>query len=133
MRANFHLHAGDAMVPRNTLYSNTDADRESVLGAVRSGQFYCSNGLELERFEFDGSTITVEAGSKDWEGSPNRYLFSGEDGAILSVVEGKVAEYRLRGDERYVRVRAHSEAGASLWTQPVYDRGFFSNGDSNAI
>ena len=111
----------------NTLYSD-GADRESVLGAVRSGRFYCSNGLELERLDFDGSTITVEAESKDWQGSPNRYVFSGMGGETLSVVEAKSAQYTLRGDEQYVRVRAHSEAGASLWTQPVYSREFFESG-----
>ena len=122
----FHrwYHLGQAW---NTVFAES-ADRDSVLAAVRAGRHYCSTGLELERFAFDGAKILVEAESKDWAGSPNRYVFTGEGGAVLSTVEGKSAEYAMRGDEPYVRVRAHSEAGHSLWTQPVYNPEFFTEG-----
>lgn len=104
----------------NTIFA-PDASRESVLAAVYAGRFYCSNGLELVNLEFDGAAVTVEAESKDWAGSPNRYEFVGPDGATLLSAVGRRASYSLTGEEAYVRIKASSESGASLWTQPIVD------------
>jgi len=67
----------------------------------------------------------MSATSKDNYVKENKYLFIGKDGKILKEVTGEFGEYKLEGNELYVRAQVISEHGAMLWTQPVYDESKF--------
>ena len=46
--------------------------------------------------------------------------FTGRDGVVLSEQVGLQANYRIEGDEGYVRATVRSSQGARAWTQPVF-------------
>lgn len=130
-----------------------------ITAAVRRGDFYNSTGVELDRLEIDGDGIrlsvdeqpgvdyTVEfvgtrvnadlspVGGPTTPESDNRkparsvYSYSEDIGEVLARIEGPDAEYKVRGDELYVRARVvstrrHGNPFADgdvemAWTQPV--------------
>ena len=130
---------------------------ESLIRAMEAGNFYASSGVKLRdvRYSAESHTLTVAVEpreatkyairfvgtTKDYD--PTRRPVAGPDGKPLPVtqrysdtvgrtlatVEGPSAEYRLTGDELYVRAVVTSDrapdnpsfAGqvAEAWTQPV--------------
>jgi len=91
----------------------TDAD---VLAALRAGDFYFSTGVEFERIDVDGKSITVVLRPTE---DKAQIEFVGSGGRVLKTSSGARAEYVLRGGEGYVRVRA--KAGHDFgWTQPYF-------------
>ena len=95
-------------------------DEESVLDALRAGEFYASTGVTLEAVEQgpDGMHLRVR---QDGDALYTT-RFVGADGVILKEVFGLEAFYHPRGDERYVRATAISSKGTRAWTQPVFLR-----------
>jgi hypothetical protein len=95
--------------------------------AMEAGRMYVSTGLRLRSLELRDGVLGVEAGyfTETWADS-FRYRFIGREGAELAAMEGRSAEYRLSGDESYVRVEVTSEEGFRLYTQPVYEDSLFS-------
>lgn len=102
-------------------------DRESLIKAVKKGSFYVSTGLNLDEFSFKDNTISIKGSSRFNYVKNYRYLFIGKDGILLDEQQGERAEYKLKGNEPYVRVQVISEHGAMLWTQPIYDVDFFQS------
>ena len=105
---------------------------ESILTALKMGDFYASTGIELERLEFDESsrTITIEikaegdsqfttqfigtpktfdqstkarVASSGKSETPGTLEYSADVGKVFSTVTGLKATYTLSGDELYVR------------------------------
>ena len=95
--------------------------------AMEAGRMYVSSGLRLDTLELDGGLVHVRAGyfTETWV-NRFRYDLIGENGMKLGSVEGEEADFRLRGDEAYVRVEVTSEEGFKLFTQPIYDDSRFS-------
>ena len=92
-----------------------------VKAALKRGSTYVSTGLQLRQLTFEDSVLTVGATMPGGQPRRIRYEFVGAGGEILAEGSGEAARYRLSGHEPYVRVEATSDAGAMLWTQPVYD------------
>jgi hypothetical protein len=129
-------------------------DAASILAAMEAGDFYASSGVELKeverskdrlrveidarpgvlyRVEFIGTRRGFNARSEPLTspgGLPLRvsHRYSPDVGAVLAVVDGPRAEYRVRGDELYVRARISSSRPKEnpgrrgememAWTQP---------------
>jgi hypothetical protein len=131
---------------------------ESLIAAMREGDFYASSGVRLEDVHFDpesgrlrleidgeegvsyttrfiGTPIGYEDQSEprvDDEGEPLEGVtrrYSEEVGKVLATVEGTRPEYKLTGEELYVRAVVTSSEPhdrpsfegqkEQAWTQPV--------------
>ncbi|MHC4517323.1 MAG: CehA/McbA family metallohydrolase domain-containing protein [Planctomycetota bacterium] len=128
---------------------------ETIIGAMNGGDFYCSTGVTLRDVTFKNRTLTIDVEAEpgvtyttrfigtrrgydpssqavtDAEGKAMRATrrYSAEIGAVLAEAEGTTAQYRLRGDEIYVRAKVTSSRKnakshvpgerESAWVQPV--------------
>jgi hypothetical protein len=90
----------------------------AVMDAVRRGDFYASNGVELENYASDAKGISIKIREKRW--SKYRIQFIGKGGRILSEAINNPASYVFRGDEGYVRAKILESNGKMAWTQPVF-------------
>ena len=91
-----------------------NADAKSILGALESGEFYASTGVELE--EVAPASVKV----KEKNGARYRIQFIGAKGRVLQETVGPAASYSIRGDEGYVRAKVTDSNGLRAWTQPVF-------------
>jgi len=120
---------------------------ESIIHAMKAGDFYASTGVTLEEVRYDaasrrltvnvdvepGETYTIQfIGTMNDTAEPQQQSQQQEDiaiGRILKSVEGARATYQLTGDELYVRAVVISSAAPDhptpenlqkkAWTQPV--------------
>jgi hypothetical protein len=98
----------------------------AITKALKQGSFYASTGVKIQRYRIDAKGITIDIERlPDW--SPNlvpvtRYTtrFLGNDGKVLSEVQGTSPRYAFRGDESYVRASIIDSDGRKAWTQPVF-------------
>jgi len=70
----------------------------AIIEALRSGAFYATCGITVDRVTIGVDTLTVH--------SPNATHIEviGDGGRVLSQVDAPEITYRLRGDERWLRV-----------------------------
>jgi hypothetical protein len=101
-------------------------DFATVKAAVHAGALTASRGMRLFGWDFDGSTLRVEADLPYLRVNRAEYRFIGEGGKLLHAEEGKVGSYTLSGDEPYVRVESRNGDGSILWTQPLLNRDVFN-------
>jgi hypothetical protein len=111
---------------------STRLDADSLMSAMRRGDFYASTGVELSDVRRDAQSLTLEivpsrgvtyttqfigtrrgwdttsVALRDSTGRPVTRRYSGDVGAVLAQVAGTTATYRFRGDELYVRARVVS-------------------------
>lgn len=142
-------HGTDGSIPGRgwVMVRSARLEAESLIEALRAGDFYASSGVTLRRAEFDrrrgrltieiepapGATYQIEfIGTRegydrssspvlDADGTPRDDVtrrYSGDVGAVLQRVSGTRAVYQLRGDELYVRARVESSLAPR---RPVYD------------
>jgi hypothetical protein len=98
----------------------------AMTSAMRQGQFYASTGISLTGYSADDQGISIQiAPAHEW--SPNlqpsaRYVtrFIGANGRVLAEVSGMSPQYRLKGDEQYVRASIIDSDGRRAWTQPMF-------------
>lgn len=104
---------GWVMVEADTL------SEEAILAALRAGRFYSSSGPDILDLQRDGDTVSVRCspvatinfvGHTQW-GAQRR----AEPGGALTE-----ASYRLRGNERYLRVECSDAQGRTAWSNPIY-------------
>ncbi|MCU0361782.1 MAG: hypothetical protein MUD02_04630 [Bacteroidales bacterium] len=88
----------------------TDAD---ILESIRNGKFYASTGIVVDFYEVSRRSVKISSSNCD------SIFFVGRYGRVLRSVKGKSADYRLRGDEGYVRIKLKDTAGREAWMQPV--------------
>jgi hypothetical protein len=126
----------------------------AIIAAMEAGDFYASSGVALRDVRREGDRLVVEidpeAGvtyTTQFIGTERSYdqhsvpvvsaagdtlsrRYSDEVGRVLAEVRGPVAEYRLTGEELYVRARVvsskvkenpyHAGEMETAWTQPFY-------------
>ncbi|HEX7090310.1 MAG TPA: hypothetical protein VF192_09240 [Longimicrobiales bacterium] len=129
---------------------------DALIAALERGDFYATSGVLLRDVRREGDRITIEIEAEegvsyrttfigtrrgyDARSEPRRDAagrvvsrgYSDDIGEVLAEVEGPVAEYRLRGDELYVRARIVSSRLKQngyrpgeyerAWTQPFVVR-----------
>jgi hypothetical protein len=95
----------------------------AILDALLKGEFYASNGVTLEDYVVDRSSVAITMKRpRDPRGTDDRRFttrFIGEEGRVLAEVGGLKATYTFRGDEGYVRASITDSNGMRAWTQPV--------------
>ena len=90
--------------------------KQDIEDNLRSGNFYATTGILLNDYIVDKQANTITVDSQNGE----TITFIGNNGSVLSTVQGKVATYHVVGTEKYVRVKITNAAGKAAWTQPVY-------------
>ena len=94
-----------------------ELSEQSILEAIRKGSFYASMGPDFEALDIDDSRLRVKIkGGYDIK-------FIGARGKILKDTVGGMhleAEYRIRGDEGYIRIETSDRVGKKAWTNPIF-------------
>lgn len=97
-----------------------DATERAIIEAAKSGRFYASTGLLLDRIDEDDGRIVVTTAD------PCTGRFIGPGGAVLSEGEGVRFDYTVT-DEAYVRFEAEAaerrpvrQAQGRLFLQPMF-------------
>ena len=100
---------------------------ESIVRALRAGEFYSSTGVELEDVSFVGKRLALKIVGKGNEKFLTRFI--GGKGRVLAEVAGLTPSYEMRGGEMYVRAVVTSTGAPEVasdefgfkraWTQPV--------------
>jgi hypothetical protein len=93
----------------------TEAD---ILDAIRRGDFYASNGVELTDIAATSSSLTVSIKATTF--SRYRTEFIGAGGKVLAESTTNPAVYQFKGDEKYVRARVIESNAKMAWTQPIF-------------
>jgi hypothetical protein len=93
----------------------------AILGALRRGDFYATNGVTLAEYRATPREIVLRVGP-DGPRDDRRYVtrFIGRGGRVLASVAGLDARYAIRGDEGYVRATVTDSNGRRAWTQPTW-------------
>jgi hypothetical protein len=110
--------------------------RQNILAALNDGDFYASSGVALKSVVRTSISLRVEiqtdvpsppevaaralAASRPLPEIRYRVVFVGSAGRVLAVSSENPAEYRLVGNEGYVRARVEDSGGRRAWTQPVF-------------
>jgi hypothetical protein len=132
-------------------------DAEEVIQAIKQGDFYASSGVTLEDVRFDGDNreLTIEIKSdpevtyqtefigtlRDYDKTTHPVVdetgkeiratrvYSADVGLVLDVVEGIRPQYKMTGNELYMRAvvtstKAHPNPSfpdqrEQAWTQPI--------------
>ena len=76
---------------------------EEVLRALRTGGFYATTGVAVSSLTLENGNICVATENA------SRIRFVGRGGGTLQEAESSSAEYRVVGDEGYVRVECESD------------------------
>ena len=95
-------------------------DARALLEAMERGDFYASNGVELENYAVDAASMTVRV--KKTAFSKYRIQFIGEGGKVLKEALDSPATYTFTGSERYVRAKVIESNGTIAWCQPAFPR-----------
>jgi hypothetical protein len=93
----------------------------AIVNSLAIGDFYSSTGVELSELEASQEHIRLKIEQKGTLVYTTR--FTGRKGTLLAEVAGTEPEYRMRGDEGYVRGVVHASGGIRAWTQPVHIKG----------
>ena len=89
-----------------------------ILDAIRRGDFYASNGVELTDIVSTPASLTVSIKATTF--SRYRTEFIGVGGKVLAESLTNPAVYQFKGDEKYVRARVIESNAKMAWTQPIF-------------
>ena len=92
-------------------------DARALIEAIERGEFYASNGVELDDLQVSPERVHVAVKPVAW--SKYRVQFIGKGGRVLSESIEPVATYVPKGDEGYVRARVLESNGCMAWIQPI--------------
>ena len=92
----------------------------AIRRAIAAGDFYASNGVELDTIAADASALSLTIREARPGAHRYRTRFIGQDGRLLAEVAGLRPAYRFAGGETYVRAVVTDSNGRQAWTQPVF-------------
>src|SRR5688572_17149071 len=95
-----------------------DLTQAAIIDAMRRGEFYASNGVNLSDVQATATRLRVVIAATSY--SKYRIQFIGAGGRLLAEVTESPAEYTFKGDEQYVRARIIESNGKMAWTQPAW-------------
>jgi hypothetical protein len=90
----------------------------NILDAIRRGDFYASNGVELTDIATADGRMTVSI--KPTTFSRYRTQFIGANGRVLAESTDNPTVYTFKGDEGYVRAKVLESNGKMAWTQAFF-------------
>jgi hypothetical protein len=92
---------------------------ESIMKAIKTGRFYASNGPRIVELNIDDGKISVSTSKAKVinfvADSSSGESFTAQKDQLLTNVE-----YKLRGDERYLRIEVYDPEGRTAWTNPIF-------------
>lgn len=91
---------------------------DAILEALERGEFYASTGVEISEIAVTSKRIIVTVNQQP--ATTYRVQFIGKNGRVLKERSSNRASYRIRGKERYVRVKVIASDGTVAWTQPTF-------------
>ena len=94
-------------------------DRNSIIEAMKRGEFYSSSGPEIHDFRIGNGKATVTCSPV----AAINFMGHTQFGFQRRAEPGKTitdAEYKLNGKERYLRVECVDGTGHAAWTNPIY-------------
>jgi len=114
----FDKYREDDVVGSFIMVKAASLSEKSILNSIKNGYFYSSTGPIIENIEISENTIYIKT-------SPVKHIdfiayayrgsrFSGK-GKLL-----KEIEYKINGDEKYIRIEITDKNGEKAWTNPVY-------------
>ena len=93
-----------------------ELSEKSILEAIRSGNFYASQGPEFNRISYNKEQVVVQC-SKDVE----RMIFYSNsvwtEGRVIERPDGK-GIYRIADSDRYIRIELIDAQGKRAWCSP---------------
>ena len=89
---------------------------ENIIASLKAGRFYSTTRIELNRFSCDGKKYSIDI--KPFGQIRFSTKFIGQNGKILAIENGHTPEYKIRGDEKYVRAIIECSDNLRAWTQP---------------
>ena len=93
-------------------------EAKAILAAIRGGDFYASNGVEIAAYRVEGNTLHVEVKAKN--GAHYRTLFIGDGGRVLHESLEVSSSFAMPASVRYVRVKVIDSNGRVAWLQPRF-------------
>ena len=106
-------------------------EARTLLDAIERGEFYASNGVELDDLQVSPQRLHVAV--KPAASSKYRVQFIGKGGRVLSESIEPVATYVPKGDEGYVRARVLESNGRMAWVQPIVIPSRSTGGEQSAM
>ncbi len=88
-------------------------ERETILSSFNRGRYYASTGVFLDSILVQPGVIRIKSRNADY------IRFVGQKGVTLDSVIAKTAEYKITGQEGYIRVVAGRWDEKKAWTQPL--------------
>jgi len=96
----------------------TSLSERSILNSIKNGYFYSSTGPIIENIEISKNKIYIKTSPVkhidfiSYAGKGSR--FSGKRKLLREI------EYKIKGDEEYIRIEITDKSGKKAWTNPVY-------------
>ncbi len=96
--------------------------RESIVAALKSGNFYASTGVALSDYSAGSKRVEIQVAPPARPDDVRRFhiQFIGRGGKVLGNSFGRSASYTIRGNEGYVRATITDSNGKKAWTQPFF-------------
>lgn len=94
--------------------------RDEILNAIRNGNFYSSSGPQIYNINIIDNIVKVEA---SLEVDIIRFVGSAWRGCSVKPVKKakfSYAEYKIVGDEKYIRVECIDDNGRIVWSNPIF-------------
>ena len=92
---------------------------EAVTGALLEGNFYSSSGPEIYRFEAEDGVVNVDCS----DAREIHFVTYESFGSSLFARSGESlhhGEFRLSGEELYVRAEIIDHSGRTAWSNPIF-------------
>lgn len=93
---------------------------QAVVGSLKAGDFYSSNGVDLANIQFSDGCLALEIVPE--RDARYRTRFIGKKGTILAEMYGTRCSYKLKNGDGYVRAEVRNSFGKYAWTQPILER-----------
>ncbi|MEI6520937.1 MAG: hypothetical protein WCO98_12995, partial [bacterium] len=114
--ANHDLHQPGHMAHWGNMVLTPDNKPQTIFIALQSGQFYCYNGVKINKVGRNGDTVFVETENA------SLIRFVGQGGVILKKVKADSAELTFQTDDnyRYIRIECLGVGEEISYTQPFF-------------
>jgi hypothetical protein len=96
----------------------TELTEDNVMSAIKSGNFYSSNGPMINDISIQDGIISVTTSDV----KIINFIANAHNGESFTSKDGKPitsAKYKIRGGEKYIRVECFDENGKTAWSNPL--------------
>ena len=94
---------------------STSRNPNDILSALLAGSFVASSGFMITDVRLVDNVITINTGN-----SEATTTFYKENMTVLATKTGEMAEYAIKGDEKFVRAVVQGAAEKKCWVQPYF-------------